>query len=187
MMKCVYLLEWYGPFISPRDVVDWEHKNIGNGKTYLYIFKGKKKGKRNYSIYCGKAFEQTAGKRLGNSNHHIKEVQDRKEHLSIWVAKFQNMNPNAYDVSIVEKLITSVLSQALVTDEEYVLNQTNMLRPKAQAYLINEWYYKNGEPVRQYREKSIPKLLPDLLICYPNDECSAIYGNKRIHYLTNLR
>lgn len=43
MTKTIYLLEWYGPFSTPKDVSEWKNIQIGNGKTYLYIFKGKKK------------------------------------------------------------------------------------------------------------------------------------------------
>ena len=138
MTKTIYLLEWYGPFSTPNEVIEWEDKQIGNGKTYLYLFKGKKKSQRTFSYYCGQAFAQTAGKRLTNKAHHIYEVIERQKDLSIWVAKFQNKKPNKQDVNLVEKLITSAMSQVIIEDESAILNQTNKLGPKATVYLINE-------------------------------------------------
>lgn len=187
MIKNIYLLEWYGPFPNPQEVVKWEKKNIGNGKTYLYLFKGKKYARRKYSYYCGQAFEQTAGERMMNNGHHINEVIGRPKDLSIWVAKFQNKRPNKTDVNLVEKLITSVLAQVIVADEKSVLNRTNMLRPHTQAYLINEWYYPDGAPTLQYRNGTISRMIPDILICYPDDQKTYIYGNKHTHYISDLK
>lgn len=187
MNKNVYLLEWYGPFSTPQEVLEWEDKKIGHGKTYLYLFKGKKRLKRSFSYYCGQAFRQSAGKRMTNKKHHINEVIDRPNDLSIWVAKFQNLVPHKIDVNLVEKLITSVFTQAIVADEKSILNRTNTLRPRSQIYLINEWYYPTGEPTMQYRKDTIPNMLPDLLICYPHNQTASIYGNKRIHYMNELK
>lgn len=186
MVNNVYLLEWYGPFRNPQEVLEWESKRIGNGKTYLYIFKGKQAKKRNFSYYCGQAFKQTAGKRLTNKRHHINDVINRPNELSIWVAKFQNITPVKNDVNLVEKLITSVFTQAIITDEKSVLNRTNTLRPRDQIYLINEWYYQNGTPTMQYRNGTIPHMLPDILICYPHAKSASIYGNKHIQYIHEL-
>lgn len=36
MTKNVYLLEWYGPFLNPQEVIEWERKEIGTNKTYIY-------------------------------------------------------------------------------------------------------------------------------------------------------
>lgn len=187
MTKNVYLLEWYGPFSNPEEVLKWEDENIGDGKTYLYLFKGKKYAKRNFSYYCGQAFKQSAGMRMMNRGHHINEVINRPNELSIWVAKFPNMVPKKVDVNIVEKLITSIFTQIVIADEKAVLNCTNKLRPRTLVYLINEWYYKNGEPTMQYRQGTLCNMLPDVLICYPHKESDSIYGNKRTKYISELK
>ena len=186
----VYVLQWYGPFSSQKDIVDWEGENIGPGKTYLYLFKGKKPhAKTSECIYCGQAFKQSAGKRLGNKGHHINEVSDRKEDLTIWVAKFGNKKPLKYDVNLIEKVLTSVLDQVIVTDNQSMLNETNKLRPRDTAYIINEWYYMNGEPVLKYKSGSICSCLPDVLICYTNndDDESNIWGTKRLGFINTLK
>ena len=127
MIKNIYFLEWYGPFPNPQEIVKWEKKNIGNGKTYLYLFKGKKYARRKYSYYCGQAFEQTAGERMMNNGHHINEVIGRPKDLSIWVAKCQNKRPNKTDVNLVEKLITSVLAQVIIADEKSYSGEKTLL------------------------------------------------------------
>ena len=187
MTRNVYVLEWYGPFANPQEVIAWEARGIGNGKTYLYLFRGKKRGKRRYSYYCGQAYKQSAGKRMTNKGHHIKEVIERPKELRIWVAKFQHITPHKADVNLVEKLITSVVTQAIVADEKAVLNRTNMLRPRTQVYLINEWYYPEGAPTMQYRQGTIPHILPDVLICYPHADSASVYGNKHVHYINELK
>ena len=187
MTKTIYLLEWYGPFSTPKEVIEWENKQIGNGKTYLYLFKGKKKSERTFSYYCGQAVGQTAGERMCNNGHHIREVIDRQNELSIWVAKFQNKKPNKLDVNLVEKLITSAMSQVIIMNENAILNQTNKLRPKTTIYLINEWYKRNGDPWERYRKESIPCLIHDILICYPHENSTSLYGNQRTQYIKELR
>ncbi|MBD5216276.1 MAG: hypothetical protein HDS78_07165 [Bacteroidales bacterium] len=186
MTKTIYLLEWYGPFSTPKDVLEWENKQIGNGKTYLYLFKGKKKSQRTFSYYCGQAFAQTAGKRMTNKAHHIHEVIERQSELSIWVAKFQNKKPNKQDVNLVEKLITSAMSQVIIADENAILNQTNKLGPKTTIYLINEWFKRNGDPWEKYRKDSIPCLIHDILICYPHENSTSLYGNRRTQYIKDI-
>lgn len=186
MTKTIYLLEWYGPFSTPKDVIEWEKMQIGNGKTYLYLFQGKKKSKRTFSYYCGQAFGQTAGKRMTNKGHHISDVIDRPNELSIWVAKFQNKKPNKQDVNLVEKLITSTMSQVIIADEKAILNQTNKLRPKSQIYLINEWNKPDGKSILNYPNESIPKLVHDVLICYPDTDKAFLWGTKRIQYINEL-
>lgn len=54
MIKNIYLLEWYGPFPNPQEIVKWEKKNIGNGKTYLYLLKGKNMRDANIHIIAVK-------------------------------------------------------------------------------------------------------------------------------------
>lgn len=184
MTQNVYLLEWYGPFNSPQEVLDWEAKKIGDGKTYLYLFKGKTSAKSRVKYYCGQAFKQSAGKRLTNKNHHINEI---KSELDIWVAKFQNDTPKKDDVNLVENLVTSVLSQAILADDKAMLNRINKHRPKRIVYLINEWYYPTGDPRMKYQKGSIPCLLHDVLICYPHDDSSSIYGIERTKYINELQ
>ena len=186
MTKTIYLLEWYGPFSTPKEVLEWENKQIGNGKTYLYLFKGKKKSERTFSYYCGQAVGQTAGERMCNNGHHIREVIDRQNELLIWVAKFQNKKPNKLDVNLVEKLITSAMSQVIIMNENAILNQTNKLRPKSQIYLINEWNNPDGKSILNYRNGSIPCLIHDVLICYPDTDRAFLWGNKRTQYLNEL-
>lgn len=187
MTKTIYLLDWYGPFSNPQEVIEWENEQFGNGKTYLYIIKGKKRSKRTFSYYCGQAFDQTAGERMTNKGHHINEVIQRQDELSIWVAKFENKKPLKLDVNLIEKLITSAISQVIIADEKAILNQTNKLRPKTHIYLINEWYNPKGAPILNYRNGSIPNLIHDVLICYPDTNRAYLWGNKRIQYINELK
>lgn len=185
----VQILEWYGPFSTPKDVVDWECNEVGHGKTYLYIFKGKKpKAKSITSFYCGQAFKQSAGKRLTNKNHHIEEVLSRESELEIWVAKFSLNLPNKDDVNLAERVLTAVLDQVIKTDTVDVLNKINKYRPKELSYLINEWYTKEGVARLHYRKGTIPSLINDILICYPDNENSVTYlwGNQRTKFIANL-
>lgn len=188
MIKEVYILEWFGPFSTPKDVLYWERENIGNGKTFLYLIKGKKPSKHMFSYYCGQAYKQSAGERMMNKEHHINEVLNRPNDLQIWVAKFRNMkHPTKVDVNIVEKLITSTMSQIEIADEKSILNQTNKLRPKSHIYLINEWLKPDGTPREKYPAGSIACLVHDVLICYPDKETSHLWGNKRIQYINDLK
>lgn len=54
-------------------------------------------------------------------------------------------------MNLVEKLITSAMSQVIIADVNAIINQTNKLRPKSHIYLINEWYNPDGKPILNYR------------------------------------
>ena len=169
MANNVYVLEWYGPFHSPAEVREWENKEICCRKTYLYLFSGKKKHAREkVALYCGQAYGQTAGHRLGNKGHHIQEVIGRQEELEIWVATFSNKKPCKYDVNLVEKVLTSVLDQVVKSDTDEVLNETNKLRP---------------------RDNSMCSRIPDVLACYPNEEerVSYVWGSQRMRFIEKLQ
>lgn len=187
MSKNVYILNWYGPFENPDKVKEWETNKMGKGKTYLYLFRGKKKGARKYSYYCGQAYDQTSGERMSNKGHHIEEVIERPEHLAIWVAKFDNLTPKKSDVNNAEKLLTSVMAQVEITDEKAVLNKINKHHPKELIYMINEWFYESGEPVYQFRQGTMCNLIHDVIICYPQKDCSSIFGNKKIHFIQDIK
>lgn len=189
MAKSVFILEWYGPFSNPQDIKTWEEKGIGSGKTYLYIFKGKKpRSKTKQAIYCGQAFKQSAGKRLSNKGHHIQEVIAHQECLEIWVAKFQN-KPSKDNVNLVERVLTSVIDQVERTDTLEVLNEINKYRPHDLAYIINEWYKVDGTPRLNYKSGSICSLMNDVLICYPDNEnkVTNLWGTKKLKYIAELK
>lgn len=190
MANNTYILEWYGPFNCLQDVCDWEDKNIGRWKTFLYLFQGKKKyAHEKLAIYCGQAFRQSVGKRLKNKNHHICEVVERRDELEIWVAKFANKKPQKYDVNLVEKVLTSVLDQVIKSDTDEILNETNKLRPKDTAYIINEWYYIDGRARCNYPSKSICSRIPDVLACYSNEDgkVANVWGCQRMKFIDNLK
>lgn len=190
MANNVYVLEWYGPFHSPAKVREWENKEICCRKTYLYLFSGKKKHAREkVALYCGQAYGQTAGHRLGNKGHHIQEVIGRQEELEIWVATFSNKKPCKYDVNLVEKVLTSVLDQVVKSDTDEVLNETNKLRPRDNAYVINEWYFPNGKERVKYPANSMCSRIPDVLACYPNEEerVSYVWGSQRMRFIEKLQ
>lgn len=190
MENNIYILNWYGPFSHPSDVIEWEKKQIGNGRTYLYLFKGKKKNaKTKEAIYCGQAARQTAGERLSNKKHHINEVIARKEVLSIWVAKFANRIPKKYDINLAEKMLTSILDQIIKTDRIEVLNKINKLRPRDTAYIINEWYHTNGNAILRYPNNEMCNYFPDVLVCYTDEDenTSHIWGNRRMHFIKDIK
>ena len=190
MENNIYILNWYGPFSHPSDVIEWEKKQIGNGRTYLYLFKGKKKNaKTKEAIYCGQAARQTAGERLSNKKHHINEVIARKEVLSIWVAKFANRIPKKYDINLAEKMLTSILDQIIKTDRIDVLNKINKLRPRDTAYIINEWYHTNGNAILRYPNNEMCNYFPDVLACYTDEDenTSHIWGNRRMHFIKDIK
>ena len=89
-------------------------------------------------------------------------------------------------MNLVEKLITSTMSQVIIADENAIINQTNKLRPKSQIYLINKWNNPDGKSILNYRNGSIPCLIHDVLICYPDTDRAFLWGNKRTQYLNEL-
>lgn len=149
----------------------------------------KKHAREKVALYCGQAYGQTAGHRLGNKGHHIQEVLGRQEDLEIWVATFSNKKPQKYDVNLVEKVLTSVLDQVVKSDTDEILNETNKLRPRDNAYIINEWYFPNGKVRVKYPANSICSRIPDVLVCYPDEEehVSEVWVSQRMRFMEELQ
>ena len=178
----VCVLCWYGPFKDLAELKEWENKK-GND-TYLYIFQGKKKrAKKTTTFYCGQAFKQSAGTRMKNQNHHIKEVCDRPEDLKIWVAKFENIVPKKTDVNVVENMLISYIYQYMIGKNEEVANKKSLLAPQCQLYIINEWWDKNEKEIGLYPRGSLFSRIPDVIAFYAT---GSLYTSNKISFRKDL-
>ncbi len=137
-MVNVYYLQWFGPFPSVDELKKWRQEE--NEECYLYLLQGKKKWHQKYTYYCGQTFKQNVEDRLSNSNHHIRELQERSDSLRIWVGSFGNIkNPTKDDVNLCEKMLTSEMMQIEV-DDAYTANKTNLKSPNDDVIIVNEWF-----------------------------------------------
>ena len=178
----MYVLSWYGPFQNVQELKEWEDKK-GND-TYLYIIRGMKKNKQKLvTYYCGKAIKQSVGKRQSNSGHHIKELEWRPEKLKIWVAKFKGITPKNADVNIVENMFISYIAQCMIGKNEEVANETSLLAPNSEVYIINEWWDANIEEkeIKTYHRGSLYSRIPDVIAYYPNDRhIGSVYTSSKL-------
>ena len=183
----VFILQWYGPFHDLDSIRKFESDH-GND-TYLYIFRGKKKNAKKYTYYCGQAFKQSAGTRMKNTNHYVKEVIERSDVLDIWVGKFLNTAPSKDDVNKVENLLISFMHQHLITPPDEMSNETNYYCPQCQIYIINEWYDTRTKEIPVYKRGSLCSLLPDVIAHYPHNETktSSVYCAKKLSYIIELK
>ena len=119
---------------------------------------------------------QYVGKRLKNSNHHIKDFENH-EH-EIWIATYANIkNPKPQDVSICENLLIAILYQKKV-GEKCLENKTNYRAPESSVCIINEWFTKGGKKRCRQAQGSPAKVMPDVIV-YDNE-------NKEVKYADSL-
>lgn len=175
-----YLIRWYGPFASRKILKKWQdkRKEVFN----LYIFRAQRKGRKD-KYYCGKAYEQTVGKRMSNSNHHIHDFEDEKTVLEIWVGTFANVKANEYDVNVCENIITSELAYYGV-GEDNLENKINKEPPINSVYIINEWWKENGDELKKRFKGSVPAVVPEVMEYF--NETNYLYGTLRLKPLGKL-
>ena len=164
----VYLIKWIGPFDTYESLHEWENNRLidfPDERYNFYLLQGKKKYAKNYTYYCGQT-TRTVYQRLRDKDHHFHDIEDRK--FGIWIGRFANITPKKSDINAVEKLITSELCNLSIGYEQ-MMNQTNLLPPKYDIYIINEWYNsKNNLEKKRVKSLSPEQFIPDLII-YKND------------------
>ena len=181
--KRMYLLQWFGPFRSVKELAEWEEQKEKEGKKFfLYFLQGKRQKERKTRYYCGMTFKQkSVASRMKNHDHHIHEFELREQHLYIWVGTISNMrSTKEMDVRHCENMLTSYLVQAYQTYDGEIVNATNYKAPKdTDIYIINEWYYWKNEMECQRRTSgSVSQIIPDVLSYYSDG--NSIYSSKRL-------
>ena len=179
----IYLIDWYGPFTSKEELKKWEdnHPDVFN----LYAFQAKQSTNKN-KYYSGMAFKQTVGKRLKNHDHHIHDFENAKTKLlHIWIGAITNIKADEYDVRICENLITSILANKNIgVGEKNLENRTNKKPPLNDVYIISEWWKTNGEEIKKRASRSIPAIVPEVMIYYSENQ--TLYGVSKLKELGML-
>ena len=102
MEENIFLIKWYGPFVSREDERIWEKEQLFNCSLYLLHGKLKHAKSREY-YYCGES-TRNIYKRLSDKNHHIKEHEQRLN--SIYVGCISNIKrPTRTQIMLAEKII----------------------------------------------------------------------------------
>lgn len=163
-MENIFLIKWYGPFASLKDVKQWENEQTF--KCSLYLLHGKEKyAKTSEKYYCGMSI-RSVNKRLCDKGHHIEEIQARL--ISIYVGCLAHTdNPSREQVKLAEKVITANLTYFAGADN--VLNAINTYFPCKNVYVINEWWKKDGMSIWQRQPKNSPSnIIPDVIVWHYN-------------------
>ena len=178
MEQNVFLVKWFGPF-SKEDVYDWEKVN---GACHLYLFGGMKKyAKTKLTYYCGKT-KRSVSERFRDSNHHIKEIEDRLS--SIYIGRISNVkHPSDRQIKLVEKILTAYLDSSIGRD--VMLNKTNFSYPESNIYVINEWWKPYVEEIWQRQSKDAPSsYIPDVLCFhYYSADDVELFGTQKLKQL----
>ena len=176
-----YLIKWYGPFKTKEELKSWEDSRAE--VFNLYAFQAKQKGKKD-KYYCGMAYKQTVGKRMGNHNHHIHNFESGESvSLEIWIGTIANIKAKEYDVRICENIITSELANIGV-GEKYLENRTNKKPPVNDVYIINEWWKSNDCEIQRRKRNSVPAIIPEVMAYY--SEAKSLYGINYLKYIGEL-
>lgn len=175
-----YLIKWYGPFETRKDMKDWE---ASRPETFnLYVFQAKQKtGKDRF--YCGMAFKQSIGKRMSNHNHHIHDFENDRFSLQIWIGTIVNKRASESEVRICENIITSVLANIGV-GEKYLENRTNKKPPVNDVYIFNEWLRENGSYILNRKRNSVPATIPEAMVYY--SEPQTLFAADKLKYKGKL-
>lgn len=178
MEQNVFLVKWFGPF-SKEEIYKWGKKY---GNCQLYLFGGMKKyAKTKLTYYCG-VTRRSVSERLGDSNHHIKEIEDRIS--SIYIGRISNLKcPTDEQNKLVEKTLTAYLDSSIGRD--VMLNKTNFSFPESNTYVINEWWKPYKEEVWQRQSKDAPSHhIPDILCFhYYSDDDVELFGAQKLKKL----
>ena len=175
-----YLIKWYGPFESRKNVKEWEDSR---SETFcLYAFQAKHRGKKD-RYYCGMTFKQTVWKRMGNHKHHIHDFEDDKCSLQIWIGTIANAKATKTTILVCENIITSVLANIGV-GEKYLENKTNKKPPLNDVYLFNEWLRSDETYIMKRTRNSLPAIVPEAMVYY--SESNNLYGVDNLKYKGEL-
>lgn len=195
--KNVFIIRWYGPFSSRKQLQDWEYKQ--KDCFFLYLFQGKKRKNGRFRYYCGMTYHRTksdacVANRMNDGNHHIHDFESKHpETITIWVGTFANVSrPNKSEVRLCEKMLTSVLTNIELDVKEHE-NKTNKKPPQETVYIINEWYhvkknrdgtYKDHEDYESKSKVTIPNKVPDVMCFFTETGC--LYGAKKLKCIAQL-
>ena len=152
-----YCVRWYGPFLTPEAVKNFEdnHKSMS---FQLYILNGYKPRAKFYdSYYCGQT-KRSVYQRLTDPNHHINEFRDNP---NIWIGSISNVEPQSVDINTAEKILTAQLRATF--GEKNMLNKMNTNFPKYNAYIVNIWHNTKEKRLQRYQIGTIPAELPDVI------------------------
>lgn len=180
MEKNVFLIRWYGPFTSLKDIKEWEEEQTF--KCSLYLLHGKLKYAKTKEVYyCGMSIRNIY-KRLNDKGHHIEEIRERLK--SIYVGCLSNIKqPTKSQILLAEKIITASLTD--IVSDDNVLNATNTLFPQENVFVISEWWKSTGESVWERQPKNAPSnVVPDVLIYhYKGNDNNELFGCKKLKRL----
>lgn len=177
MEENVFLIKWYGPFLSREDEMQWEKEQPFN--CSLYLLHGKKKyAKTKEHYYCGES-TRSVYERFCDKNHHIKELEDRLN--SIYVGSIANIKrPTRPQIMLAEKIITAYLAEKL--GESNLLNETNFYYPQENVYIINEWWKTDCTSLWERQPSNAPShIVPDVLTYhYKGNEDNDLFGCRKL-------
>ena len=130
------------------------------------------------------AFRQTIGQRLKNTNHHIREFENKgKTVLQIWIGTIANIKAKEADVRICENIITSQLASISVGEKD-LENMTNKKPPLNDVYIINEWWKTNDEEIKKRIRGSVPAIILEVMAYY--SETRSLYGINNLKHIGDL-
>jgi len=178
MESNVYLIRWYGPFKTRKDVKDFEAKH--RFKCSLYLLHGKLSAReRREKYYCGMSTREIY-KRLSDKGHHIEEIEENLN--SIYVGCISNVRRSSTDkILLTENIITAVLAEDV--GDNQILNKINKKYPATNVYVINEWWRNDGSRVWERQRCNAPShIVPDV-ISYRYDETDGCYSIHRCQKL----
>ena len=177
MEENLFLIKWYGPFLSREDEMQWEKEQSFN--CSLYLLHGKKKyAKTKEHYYCGES-TRSVYERFCDKNHHIKELEEKLN--SIYVGCIANIKrPTRPQIMLAEKIITAYLAENL--GENNLLNETNFYYPQENVYIINEWWKTDGISLWERQPCNSPSnIVPDVLAYhYKGNVDNDLFGCKKL-------
>ena len=177
MEENVFLIKWYGAFISLEQERQWEENQSFN--CSLYLLHGMKKyAKTKEHYYCGES-TRSVYERFCDKNHHVNELKERLH--SIYVGSISNIkHPSRPQIMLAEKIITAYLAERL--GESNMLNETNFYYPQKNVYIINEWWKTDCMSLWERQPKNAPShIVPDVLAYHYNgNEDNDLFGCRKL-------
>lgn len=177
MEENVFLIKWYGPFHSKKEIKDWQNEQ--DFTCSLYLLHGLRKyAKSKESYYCGMT-TRSVFERFCDKEHHIGEIENRI--CSIYVGCIANIKkPSRGQICLAEKIITAYLGDIL--GEENMLNATNFYFPNQNVYVINEWWKTDCKNLWLRQPQNAPSnIVPDVLTYhYKKDTNVDLYGCRKL-------
>lgn len=192
----VFIISWYGPFSSQKELLEWEYKQ--KDCYFLYIFQGKRRKNGRFKYYCGMTYHRTkteacVANRMNDANHHIHDFENRHpETITIWVGTFANIScPKKTDVRLCEKMLTSELTNIELDEKEHE-NKTNKKPPRETVYIINEWFNINRmvdddgnyDDYKSRNQDAIPNIVPDVMCYYAGSR--DLYWARKLKFARRL-